>query len=312
MDRRQFVTSTLSGLTGTFAACGTPDDARIQAVVTILPLKYFVERVGGERVRVSVLAGPGQNPATYEPLPRQLLELAQADVLFRTGVPFEEALVPRLAENAPGVQVVDLRDGIELQPMDRFQSIVGMSDEHDQRADDSTAYPGGDDHSGLDPHIWLSPALVRIQAATIRDTLIAIDPAHEKVYRDRHTAFDTDLFGLSDQIRAALSKLETPAMLVFHPAWGYFAREFGLRQIPIEIEGKEPGPRELATIIDYAKQQHIRVVFVQSQYAADTTRAIAEAIGGTVATLDPLSDNYLSNLRDVASAIALALGGETP
>ncbi|MBD3166943.1 ABC transporter substrate-binding protein [bacterium] len=310
MNRRAFVTTVTAGYAGMYTACGTPGDTRLQAMVTILPLRYFVERVGGGRVRVTVLAGPGQNPATYEPLPRQLLELTTADVLFRTGVPFEEALVPRLAENAPGLTVVDLRNGIELYPMDTLATIGELHDDGHAHGHDGAQE--SHDHTGHDPHIWLSPALVRVQAATIRDALIAADPHHEAEYRENWAAFDHDLAAESDEIRAMTGQLENPAMLVFHPAWGYFAREFGLRQIPIEIEGREPGPRELAAVIDYARNRHIRVVFVQAQFSTASAEAIARAIDGTVVAIDPLSDDYLNNLRRIAEAITDALGKDMP
>ncbi len=251
-------------------------------------MKYFVERIGGRHFDVQVLVGPGQSPATYEPTPRQMAKLNDAIVYFRIGVPFENVWLDRIKNANPDMQVVDTRKGIELREISRHS--------HDQ---DSGA------HEGIkDPHIWLSPSLVKYQARTICDALIEISPAQRDEFNDGLTSFIDDLDNLSLEIKNKLSELKSRNFMVFHPSWGYFADEFNLEQIPIEIEGKEPGAKELAAIIDYAKEQNIKVIFTQAQFSQRSAKAIAEEIGGKVIAIDSLDEDYINNLRKVASMFA--------
>ena len=206
--------------------------------VSIAPMKYFVERISAESFDVQVLVGPGQSPATYEPTPRQMAKLSDAVVYFRTGVPFENVWIKRIAKANPDMLVVDIRKDIELREM------ISHSNDNDSDA-----------HEGMrDPHIWLSPSLVKIQARTICDALIEISPGNKNEFEKNLDVFILDLDNLSMEINNALVELESREFMVFHPSWGYFADEFHLKQIPIEIEGKEPGAKELTRIVEYAKE----------------------------------------------------------
>ncbi|MCD6216862.1 zinc ABC transporter substrate-binding protein [bacterium] len=256
--------------------------------VSILPMKYFVERIAGECFDVQVLVGPGQSPATYEPTPRQMAKLNDAVVYFRIGVPFENVWLNRIANANPDMQVVDTRKDIELREISRHG--------HDK---DSGAHEGN-----KDPHIWLSPSLVKYQARTICDALIEIAPAQRDEFDDGLTGFIEDLDNLSLEIKNTLSELKSRKFMVFHPSWGYFADEFNLEQIPIEIEGKEPGAKELSDIIDYAKKQNIKVIFTQAQFSQKSAKAIASQFNGKVIAIDPLDEDYINNLRKVANLFA--------
>ena len=282
-----------------------PSD-RLNVFVSIQPMRYFAERVGGEHAEVSVLVGPGESPETFEPMPRQMMDLGQADVFFRIGVPFEEAWIGRISENNPSLRICDLREGIALEPVRTFAEITAEAENFTTERHEE--HP----QEGLDPHIWLSPRLVKTQAETICDVLSELDPANREAYRANLAVFQSDLDRLSADIASLFERLAVKKMLVFHPAWGYFAREFGLTQLPVEIEGREPGPRELASIIDIARRERIQAIFVQSQFTGASANAVAEAIGGRVATIDPLAENYIENLRDVAQTIYTTLSGERP
>lgn len=284
----------LAGITwlwplGVFAGASEP----MAVFVSILPQKYFLEQVGGRHVRVSVMVGPGQSPATYEPTPRQLLALGEARAYFRIGVPFEAAWMVRIAAANPAMTIVDTRQGIRLRAMDR---------PHDGGASDPS--------QGLkDPHIWTSPPLVEIQARTIRDALIDLDPGHRADYERNWERFVAELKALDAYIRERLRGLKVRSFMVFHPSWGYFAHTYGLHQIPIEIEGKAPGARELARLIEQARSQRIKVIFVQTQYSRRTAQAIADAIGARVVAVDPLAEDYVQNLKHVAEVFAEAMSG---
>lgn len=292
---------------GTVWLCGTwvlgtvadqPADAppeKLTVAVSILPQAHFVERVGGERVRVIVLVGPGQSPHAYEPTPKQVAELAGAQAYFTIGVEFERGILPRLRSSFPKLRIVDTRAGVPLRTMTRTETSTECDHGHDH---------GYHDHQGTpDPHIWLSPRLVRIQAQTIGDALAALDPPGAETYRRKLADFQADLDRLHDRLEAAFAGLKGREVFVFHPAFGYFLDEFGLRQIPVEIEGKEPTARQLATVIERAKAAGVRVIFVQPQFSRKSAEAVAEAISGVVVPLDPLARDFTANLEDIAAKI---------
>lgn len=258
---------------------------RLGVFASIPPLVTFAQAVGRERVQAQTLVKPGQDPHTFEPTPRQLADLARARVFFRAGFAFEEALIARLRSTMPGLEVVDAREGIRLRPVD-----------------------GEEEHgSGLDPHVWMDPRLAARQCLTIRDALARLDPAGEPYYRANCERFTAELEALHRRIAAALEPLRGAEFLVFHPAFGYLADAYGLKQVAVESGGKEPTARQLARLIEQARARGIRVVFVQPQFSQTGARAVADAIGGTVVPLDDLAADYLGNLTRAADAIREAL-----
>jgi zinc transport system substrate-binding protein len=275
---------TLGGLVGCAAEpVGSPDDPTERDVLTvavsIAPQAYLVERVGGPRIRTQVMVGPGASPATYEPKASQLRDLARADVYVSIGVPFETTWMKRFAAANPRMQIVDVTGGTVL------MSTGGQPD----------------------PHTWLSPRLVAAQAAVLRDALVAIDPAHRGEYDANLEALRSDIAALDTRIRAALDKVTERAFIVFHPSWGYFARDYDLEMIPIEVGGTEPAPAELVRIIGTARRRGIRVVFAQPEFSTAQASTIAAAIGGEVLLISPLERDWLANLDRVASTLAQAL-----
>ncbi len=263
------------------------DDNRLQLFVSVLPQQTIVERVGGEHVQVRSMVRPGHSPATYEPTPRQVAALADADLYVRVGVPFEDAWMARILAANPNMEVVDARTGI----------VQHRSLGHDHRGE--VWYQESD----LDPHIWTSPPLAKIIARNIRDTLIRLAPRHRAVFDANYRAFAQELDALDREIRVLLADLSNRRFLVFHPAWGYFADTYDLIQVPIEKTGKEPGAKALGAVIDQARHERVRVIFVQPQFNRKAAQQVAEAIGGRVEAIDPLAADYVENLRRVARLI---------
>ena len=272
----------------------------IKAFVSILPQAYFVERIGGNRVAVSVMVGPGQSPATYEPRPKQMAKLSEAKLYFRIGVPFENVWMARISKANPGMRTIDTRKGIELLPMKAGHHGAGGPDRHHR---ESVSHH---DHGNSlnDPHIWLSLRLVKVQARNICDALIAEDPAHADYYEENLKAFHRDLDRLDTEIAGVLKGLKTRKLMIFHPALGYFARDYGLEQLPIEMEGKEPSAKSLARIIGQARKEGIKAVLVQEQFSSQSAEAVARAIRGKVVKVDPLAKEYLRNMRELAQTLA--------
>lgn len=271
----------------------------ISVFVSIEPQVDFVRRVSGDRVTVEALVLPGESPATYSPKPAQIEKLAKSKLFFRIGVPFEESLIQRIKHVAKQVRMVDTRAGIVLRRMNDSQ------DTHPIKNRSAVS----DDHmgEGYDPHIWLSPVLVQKQAKTICDALIAVDPQGRQTYEKNYQAFIADLKALDKRIKHALAPVKGGTIFVFHPSFGYFTDEYGLKQIAVEIQGKRPKAKDISRFIKLAKKEEVRIVFVQPQFDQSAAQKIARAIDGVVVPLDPLSGDYFKNMGAMADTIRFAL-----
>lgn len=254
--------------------------AVLNITVSIVPQQYFVERIGGEYVKVNVMVEPSASPATYEPKPEQMTALSNAAAYISIGVPFESAWLEKIQSANPKMKLVDTTQGIERQ-----------------------AAPGG----GFNPHIWLSPALVKIQAQTIYTALAELDPAHQDQFKANLEAFLAEIDKLDAEIRATLEKTASKKFIVFHPAWGYFARDYGLQEIPVEVNGQEPSAQELARLIQTAQAENIKVVFVQPEFSQEDAQTIAKEIGGEVLSISSLAPDWLGNLQKVAETFVAVL-----
>ncbi len=259
----------------------------LTVAVSILPQKRFVEKLAGEEVRVLVMVGPGQSPATYEPTPKQMTALAGVELYFSTGLPFERIWLPRIQQACDGLQIVDPTRDIPRRVM--------------------TSHHGHDHEGERDPHFWTNPRLVAHSLPALAEALAAANPASADLYRANADAFATELEALHQELAELLAPAEGRAFLVFHPSWGYFADAYGLRQLPIEIEGKTPGARSLAETIERARENGVKAIFVQRQFAGGAARAVADALDAELIPVDPLSEDYCDNLRLTARAFAEAL-----
>jgi zinc transport system substrate-binding protein len=273
---------------------GPSQQGELMAFVSIGPQRYLVQSIAGTRIRVEVLVQSGQDAHTFEPTPKQMTQLSRAKLYFRSGVAFEQSLIPRIRSSNPQLKIIDTQAGIELREIE---------------AGDHEGEQGGDhDQYGLDPHIWLSPLLAKRQARTIRDALIEADPDGRGVYEAGYASLAAELDSLHEEIALALAPYRGAEIFVYHPAYGYFTDEYGLRQVAVETGGSEPSAQQLARLIERARQRKIQIVFVQPQFSRTGAEAVAEAIGGVVVPLDPLAEDYVKNLREMAQKIAAALG----
>lgn len=265
---------------------------RLNLFVSILPQAYFVERIAGEYADVSVLVGPGQSPATYEPTPKQLAQLSEADVYFTIGVPFERHLLDKLSAMFDNLNIVRGQEGI-------VDQATPESSHHDQPHSEH-----GHDHGDIDPHTWLDPGYVSQIAKRICDGIIDIDPEHRRDYESNLNSFRADLDSADARIRAQLAPFKGERFYVFHPAFGHFAKAYGLQQVSIEHMGKEPSIRQLAEVIEQAKIDSVKVIVVQEQFSTRQAESIAEEVGAEVVNLDPLSRDYLRNLERIAEVLS--------
>ena len=269
----------------------------VRTFVSIFPQASFVERIGGEFVHVEVLVKPGNNPHIFEPTPRQMVALGQADVYFGIGFPFEERILKKVMSTHPNLLFARTDEGISRRPLDVPISHEEETDAH--RIEHETGI--------MDPHIWLSYREILVQAKNITKGLSAADPAHAAPYASNFDRFTDEL----ERVHSRLKKLFEPhsgrSFIVFHPAFGYFADTYGLVQVPIEIEGKSPTPKQIELLIEYAREKHVDIIFVSPQFDKKSAQTIADAIGGVVVSINPLEKDVLKNLETIAEKIETAL-----
>jgi zinc transport system substrate-binding protein len=257
---------------------------KIGVVVTILPQAEFVERVGGERVEVTVMVPPWANLHIYEPTPSQMTALARAEMYAKvgSGIEFELVWMDKLMATNREMLVVDSSRGVEIQEM-----------------------VGG--YAGMDPHIWMSPRNAQVMVQNIYEGLVQVDPDNRAYYQQNRDAYLQKLAELDRDIRNGLSRVTNRRFMVYHPAFGYFAREYNLTMLPLEEEGKEPTAAGLASLIEQAKEHDIKVIFAEPQFNPQSAEVIAEAIGGRVVFIDPLAKDYLRNLRRLLNELVAAI-----
>lgn len=263
--------------------------------VSILPQKYFVQRLAGNRFEINVIIPPGHSPDTYAPSPRQMKEISRSKLFFLIGyIPLEKTWFNHVKDTNPNLLIVDTSKGINM--------ISGGHHHHEE----PTHHHPQENHEqpGIDPHSWLSPQAVKIQVNHMLQALIKIDPANRTLYEKNYTHFISDINNLDQEIKTMLQPHQGKKFMVFHPAWSYFARDFQLEQVPIEQEGKTPSPTQMKRVIDTARQANIKIIFVQKQFDTHSADAIATEIGAKVAILDPLAEDWLTNMKTIASTLA--------
>ena len=271
-----------------------------EITVNILPQKYFVEKIVKDKFEINVMVKPGSSPHNYEPKPSQMKSLVNSKAYFLVGDPFEQAWMDKFKQNAKNTLFVDTTKGIEKIEMEEHEDHDVPTEEakHDDHNHEKH------DHSGLDPHVWLDPILVKTQAKNIYEAMVEIDSQNSDFYKTNYEEFIKELDTLDENIKTILSPYKDKAFMVFHPSWGYFAKRYDLEQISIEIEGKEPKPNELVELIEEAKKYDIKIVFVAPQFSQKSAKTISKNINANVIAIDPISGNWKESMLDTANQIA--------
>ncbi len=282
-----------------------------EVTVSILPQKFFVEKIAGDKIDVNVMVKPGASPASYEPKTSQMKKLSNSLAYFSIGVPFEKSWLKKFEDANKKMLVVDTTKGIEKQEMQAHEHHDEEAhdehkheEDHDHEKNKHEEDHDEHDHTGLDPHVWLDPILVKKQAENILNALIEVDEANKDFYTKNYQLFVKELDELDKKLESIIEPCEHKAFMVFHPSWGYFAKRYHLEQISIEIQGKEPKPAQLIELVEEAKKHDIKIVFVAPQFSQKGAKTISKSINGNVATINPLSEKWDENLLKVATEIA--------
>lgn len=265
------------------------ENQKKQLTVSIIPQKYLATFIAGDKFDVQAMLPVGSNHETYEPAPRDMEKISTSELYFALGaLDFELTWLDRFKASNPDMVIINTSEGIEM--------ISG----HNHSDDEGTEHK----NHGIDPHTWLSPACMKIQAATICKALSAVDTSNSVLYKENLTRFLSLADSVDKKIREILSGSEGKAILIFHPALAYFARDYNLEQISIEQEGKEPSPAYLGELIKMAKEKSIKSVFISKEFDTRNAEAIAREIKGKVVTFDPMAENWAENMIHLAELIA--------
>ena len=265
--------------------------------VSIGPQLESVMRIGGGKVNAQALVPAGVSPETFSPGAQVMSSLARADLYVTIGAPFEAVLLRKVQASFPNLKIVDGRMGMT------FRKIEGHH-HHGYHHEGSGEDDDHDEEGEHDPHIWLNIDNMKCHARTVAGALAELLPDTEHAAVDARTAeYLRELDALSVELKTKLEGLRGTEIVVYHPAFGYFLDEYGIRQKAVELEGKEPGARYLGTVIREAKRDGIRAIFVQPQFNAKAAEVLSHEIGGKVLPFDPLPADYSDGLRRLAEAL---------
>ncbi|MDR1859711.1 MAG: zinc ABC transporter substrate-binding protein [Bacteroidales bacterium] len=264
-----------------FSGCVSQSgDSRPVIAVTILPQQYFTGKIAGRGYAITVLVPPGASAETYTPSPSQMRSMAKASVWLRIGqVDFETGWADKIRQNCPALKIFDTSAQADW-------------------------LHGSHEHGSVDPHIWMAPDEVKKIAVETCRALSETFPADKTLFEHNLAAFQVEIDLLDRQLQSIISKTVKHSFLIFHPALGYFARRYGLEQIPMELDGKEPSPRRLRELIDMARDSALHTVFIQKEFDVKNARQLADEIGGRVEIIDPLAEKWNEQLIIIANKIA--------
>jgi len=269
------------------------ENKTLKVMTAIPPVAYVVERIGGSRLKVDVLLGPGKEPHTFDPTPKQISSLAEADIYFSTGFPFEQRLLKKIKNQNRYFHFVETDRGI-----DKIYILEHPNDLHASPEEKLTTEP--------DPHIWLSPLNLKIIAINIYNAISVTDPQNRNLYQNNLEKLLQDIEVVHKKLENTFSPYRGKVFFVFHPAFSYFAEAYGLKQIPIEVKGKTPTPRQIEELIKVAREKNIGAVFISPQFHRPSAKIIADALGVPLLVIDPLKKDIIRNLIEVGEKIELS------
>ncbi len=254
--------------------------ANVNVIVSIVPQKVFVNKIGGDRVDVTVMVKNGASPHTYTPKPQQMKKLSKAKLYLSIGVEFEKVWLSKFINQNKNMFIFDTSIDINKTTM------IHNNEEE------------------LDPHIWVDPINVKVIAQNIYKALVKVDKANENYYKKNLESFLKEIDKVDQNIKTILK--DTPkgtTFMVFHPAWGYFAKRYGLKQLSVEVEGKSPKMKALVKIIEKAKKQRVKAIFTQPEFSDKASKIISKELHISVIKASPLAENWAENLQNLAKAI---------
>jgi zinc transport system substrate-binding protein len=262
-------------------------------LASIPPIAYLLEQVAGNDYEVKVLIPPGSSPHTFELTPRQTAGLSRCQAFFNLNMPLDRRVGEILRSFKSRLPLINLNRGVRL----RYYQ------EREEDGHDHAGNEGENREEEPDPHTWLNPLNAVMQAESMAESLAALNPRRAEYYQENLTKLRRTLKELDETLAAALAPFNGRSFLVYHPAFGYLAERYGLTQITVEQDGKEPGPRQLAAALDQARAEGIGIIFVQPSLPKRQAAALARELGARIVVIDPLAKDYILNLRQIAEQL---------
>lgn len=263
---------------------------KLTVAVSIVPQETFVKAVSGNLVDVVTMIPPGNSPANYQPTPKEMIKFSESQVYFSIEVPTEKHnILDKIKEYNKDIKVVPLAKIVSEVYPDR-----SFCEDEDHSHDDHSHH-----HDGRDPHIWLSPKRVKVMVEAIKDELIEIDPQNKETYEKNTKEYIAELDKLNAEIRDSLRDIKQKSFIIYHPAFGYFADDYGLKMVTIEKDGKETTSKHLESVIKLSKEENIKHIFYQEEFDSKQAETVAKEIGGDTIKIAPLAPNYIENLRKI-------------
>lgn len=291
MKRIPYWICLLLAIVGLSACQGKKEEGTRMISVTIEPQRYFVEKIAGDLFQVYCVTPAGQSPETYDPTPQQMVQISQSQAYFRIGeIGFEQAWMKNLQSQNPDMCVFDLSEGMEL--------IKNQEEEHE--GEEAPHHH----HGSVDPHIWTSISGAKVIAQNTCQALVKLDPENQETYQAGYQCLIGEIDSTAVEMKRLLQPLAGSAFIIYHPTLTYFAREFGLQQLCIELDGKEPSPAQLKRLIETAAQSKAKVVFVQQEFDQKNAELIAKETGCRLVKINPLSYNWHDEMIRLATILA--------
>lgn len=270
------------------ASCGKAPQEKIEkpkAFVSVAPYKYFADKISGGHIDVQTIVPTGVSSHSYEPTPRETALLEKGEIWFQIGDSFEKKISPVLLEHKKDLELVDMRQGISL-----IESECQGKCHHD--------------HDRADNHIWLSPKLAKVQSKKIADVFAKKYPKYADEFYQNLSLLEKELDLLNAEIHETLASTANRVMLVSHPAFAYFCKDFDFKQLSVEVDGKDPLPQQMEELIQKTSQEVVSIVLLIPQYNNKGAKLLSQHLNVPSATVDPYSENYSENLRHIAQVLA--------
>ena len=260
-----------------------PASDKPDVLVTIEPLRYFAEQIAGEHFTIQSMVPKGSSPETYDPTPQQLVDLTECKAYLAVGhLGFEQQWIQKLSENAPNVRFCNTSEGVKY---------LSSSHTHDG------------EKAGDEPHVWTSPSNALIMAKNICNLFCELDPEHQEEYTQNYTQLATLIQQTDAEIRTIVNNGVQTTFAIYHPTLTYFANDYGLEQLCIESDGKEPSPAQLKTLIEHCKKDHVKVIFIQQEFNQHNAEIVAQETGAELVTINPLSYEWQKEIINIANAL---------
>lgn len=273
-----------------------PEDKTIVSV-SILPQKFIIDQLCNNEIDVNVLIPPGASPATYEPSPKQVRDIAKSELYIRIGyIEFEKAWMEKFQSVNPEMMIADQSEGVKLI---HYESL--HDDEH------SDHHGHGHSHGVIDPHIWTSPVEMKVQVENVLNALKKVFPNRSLSLKKNADILQHKIDSVDNALKELFKEKANKGFLIYHPSMAYFARDYGLEQLPIEFEGKEPTSSYIKDLITTAQEKKIQSVFVQKQFSTDEALALAREIEAEIIEIDPLQYNWSESMIAIGELISGSL-----